>query len=215
VALSYAAAATKTLKIATGICLVAQRDPIITAKQVASLDYLSGGRFFFGVGAGWLREEMELMGADYARRWTQVKDRVLAMKKIWTEDEAAHEGEFARFPAIRSEPKPVQKPHPPIHLGGNHPHSYKRVGEWGDGWIPLRVTPDDVRNGKESIVEYAHAAGRDPSKIEISVFGQEPSPQMLEDFENAGAVRYVTFVPSHASGEMERELSALAGRLRL
>ncbi len=215
VALSYAAAATRTLKVATGICLVAQRDPIITAKQVASLDFLSGGRFYFGVGGGWLREEMVLMGANYDRRWAQVKDRVLAMKKIWMEEAAEHNGEFARFPSILSEPKPVQKPHPPIYIGGNHPHSYKRVGEWGDGWIPIGVTPDDVARGKERIAEYAHASGRDPGKLEISVFGQEPSAQTLDALERAGAVRYVTFVPSHGPGDMERELSTLAAHLNL
>lgn len=214
VALSYAAAATRTLKIATGICLLAQRDPIVTAKEVASLDFLSGGRFYFGVGAGWLKEEMELMGANYERRWTQVKDRVLAMKKIWTEEAAEYTGEFARFPRILSEPKPVQKPHPPVYLGGNHPHSYKRVGEWGDGWIPIGVTPEDVTKARQSIAEYARAAGRDPDAIEISVFGPEPTSRTLEDYAKVGVVRYVTFVASYGPGEMQRELAAMAARVR-
>ncbi len=210
VALSFAASATRTLRIGTGICLVAQRDPIITAKEVASLDVLSGGRFLFGIGGGWLREEMELMGAHYERRWAQVKDRIAAMKKIWTEPEARYEGEFARFPPIKSDPKPVQKPYPPIHVGGNHPHGYKRVGEWADGWIPLRLTPAEVAEGREKITGYARRAGRDPDRIEISVFGQEPTREQLEEYAASGAARYVIFVQSYEPGEMQRQLGVLA-----
>lgn len=213
VALSFAASATRTLKIGTGICLMAQRDPIITAKEVASLDMLSGGRFLFGVGGGWLKEEMELMGAIYPRRWAQVKDRVMAMKMIWSEAEAGYHGEFAQFPPIMSDPKPVQKPHPPIHLGGNHPHTYKRVGEWADGWIPLRLTPSDVVAAKEKIVGYAKAAGRNPDRIEISVFGQEPTADLLKEYAQSGVTRYVIFVQSYEPGEMQRQLSVLAGNL--
>ena len=213
VALSYAAAATRKLKIATGICLVAQRDPIITAKEVASLDFLSGGRFLFGIGAGWLKEEMVLMGADYDRRWAQVKDRVQAMKRIWTEEEADYSGEYARFPKILSEPKPVQKPYPPVLLGGNHPHSLRRVGEWGDGWIPIGVSPEDVIRARDSIAQHARAVGRDPGKIEISIFGQEPARDMLDAYARAGVVRYVTFVPSLVAGEMQQALARLAAQL--
>jgi probable F420-dependent oxidoreductase len=213
VALSCAASATHTLKIATGICLVAQRDPIITAKEVASLDVLSQGRFLFGVGGGWLREEMELMGADYSRRWAQVKDRVLAMKRIWTEPEAEYQGKFARFPKIRSDPKPVQKPNPPIHLGGSHPNSYRRVGEWADGWIPIGIAPADVFPAREKIAHYARAAGRTADLIEISVFGQEPTKDLLKQYEDSGAARYVIFVQSYEPGEMQRQLATLAGRL--
>jgi len=170
---------------------------------------LSGGRFLFGVGAGWLKEEMELMGANYARRWTQVKERVLAMKKIWTEPEAEFRGEFVQLPPILSDPKPLQKPHPPVHLGGNHPNTFRRVGEWADGWIPLRITADEVRAGRKRIAEFARAAGRDESAIEISVFGGKPKPDMLKAYADAGAARYVIFVESHGAGEMERELAGL------
>ncbi len=213
VALSFAASATRTLKIATGICLLAQRDPIITAKQVASLDVLSAGRFLFGVGGGWLKEEMELMGAEYNRRWAQVKDRVLAMKKIWTEAEAEYQGEFAAFPPIMSDPKPMQKPHPPIHIGGNHPHTCRRVGEWADGWIPLRVAPGEIVAAREKIASYARAAGRDPARIEISVFGEEPTGDLLKEYADAGATRYVIFVQSFEQAEMQRQLTILAGKL--
>jgi len=215
VALSFAAAATSKIRLATGICLVAQRDPIVTAKEVASLDVLSGGRFLFGVGGGWLKEEMVLMGANYARRWAQVKDRILAMKKIWTEDEAEYSGEFVNYPPIKSDPKPLQKPHPPVHIGGNHPNSFKRVGEWGDGWIPLRLSPEEAKEGREKIASYARAAGRDASKIEISVFGSEPSLDQRKAYEDAGVDRYVIFQKSAGPWEMERQLSALAGLLGL
>lgn len=215
VSLSFAAAATKTLKIATGICLLVQRDPIITAKEVASLDVLSGGRFLFGVGGGWLKEEMELMGGNFPRRWAQVKDRILAMKKIWTETEAEYRGEFVQFPAIKADPKPLQKPHPPIHLAGTHPHTYKRVGEWGDGWIPVGASPEDLMKGKAEIAKHAKAARRDPAKIEISVFGQEPAKDQRKAYAGAGADRYVVFVQPHGPGDMQRQLAALAGVLGL
>jgi probable F420-dependent oxidoreductase len=210
VALSFAAAATKSIKVATGICLVAQRDAIITAKAIASLDALSGGRFLFGVGAGWLKEEMELMGANYPRRWAQVKDRVQAMKKIWTEPESSYKGEFAEFPPIKSDPKPVQKPHPPIHLGGNHPHSFKRVAEWADGWIPIGLSPQDVTAGKTKIASFARAAGRDASNIEVSVFDQQPPRDKLREYSDAGADRFVIFVQPYGPAEMGRELATMA-----
>jgi probable F420-dependent oxidoreductase len=194
---------------------VAQRDPIVTAKEVASLDVLSGGRFLFGVGAGWLKEEMILMGADYPRRWAQVKDKIAAMKRIWMADEASHSGEFVRFPAIKAEPKPVQKPHPPIHLGGNHPHSFRRVGEWADGWIPLRITPEEAKSGREKIAEHARSTGRDGSRIEVSIFGGPPDQAAQRAYGEAGVDRYVVFVPSHGPGDMERELSKLARELGL
>ena len=215
VALSCVASATRELRVATGVCLMAQRDPIVTAKAVASLDVLSGGRFLFGVGAGWLREEMELMGADFPRRWAQVKSRVLAMKKIWTEPEAEFHGEFVNFPPILSEPKPLQKPHPPVHLGGDHPNSFRRVGEWADGWIPLRATPGDVIAGRRKIQEFARAAGRDASAVEISPFGGRPKRDQLQAYEDAGAARYVIFVESFGPGRMQSELAALASHIGL
>jgi probable F420-dependent oxidoreductase len=215
VALSFAAAATQSIRLATGVCLLAQRDPIITAKAVASLDVLSGGRFLFGVGAGWLREEMELMGGNYPRRWSQVKERVLAMQKIWTEPAAAFHGEFVSFPPIFSDPKPLQKPHPPVHLGGSHANNFRRVAEWGDGWIPLRTAPKDVAAGRRKIEELAREAGRDGSAIEISPFGGRPERDQLKAYADAGASRYVIFVDSFGPGEMQVELAALASHLGL
>ncbi|MFB3053621.1 MAG: LLM class F420-dependent oxidoreductase, partial [Dehalococcoidia bacterium] len=137
VALSAAATATERLRIGTGICLVVERDPITLAQEVASLDFISGGRFLFGIGGGWTLEEMENHGADPARRWKLLRERVLAMKAIWAEDEAEFHGRFVNFDPIWSWPKPVQKPHPPILVGGSGPHTFQRVVEYGDAWMPI------------------------------------------------------------------------------
>src|SRR5215207_7114428 len=140
VALTAAAAATQRLRVGTGICLVIERDPIVTAKEVASLDQLSGGRFLFGVGAGWNREEMENHGTDPHRRFSLMRERVEAMKAIWTQNEASYHGEHVEFDRIWSWPKPVQKPHPPVLVGGNGPKVLDRVVAFGDEWMPNRVT---------------------------------------------------------------------------
>ena len=136
VALSFAAAATKTLLLGTGVCLVPQRDPIITAKSIASLDRLSGGRFVFGIGGGWNVEEMENHGARYDTRFKLMRERVLAMKALWTQEEASFHGEFVNFDPVWCYPKPLQQPHPPILLGGETDHTLKRVVEFCDGWFP-------------------------------------------------------------------------------
>src|SRR6185503_11198769 len=137
VALATAAAVTTRLKVASGICLLVERDPITTAKEVASLDHLSGGRVIFGIGAGWNAEEMENHGTVFRTRWRLLRERVLAMKKIWTEDEPSFEGEFVRFAPIWSWPKPVQKPHPPVFLGGHGRRALERVVDYCDGWLPI------------------------------------------------------------------------------
>src|ERR1700674_2241280 len=139
VALSFAAAATRTLKLGTGIALVPQRDPIVTAKSVASLDHLSGGRFVFGVGGGWNVEEMENHGARYDTRFKLLRERVLAMKAMWTSEQAEFHGEFVDFDPVWLNPKPKQRPHPPILLGGESDHTLRRVVEFCDGWFPRAV----------------------------------------------------------------------------
>src|SRR5215468_5702378 len=137
VALATAAAVTLTLKVATGICLLIQRDPITTAKEVASLDFLSNGRFLFGIGGGWNAEEMENHGTAFKTRWSLLGERVLAMKEIWTKEEAEYHGRFVNFDPIWSYPKPVQKPHPPVLMGGYGPTTFDRVIRFCDGWLPL------------------------------------------------------------------------------
>jgi probable F420-dependent oxidoreductase len=172
VALARASAVTKTIRLGTGICLVPERNPLLLAKEVATLDRLSGGRFIFGVGAGWLKEETEIMGGDFAHRWTQTKDAILAMKELWTKDEAAYHGEYYTFPKVRSFPKPVQKPHPPVLIGGLTKSALKRVIEWGDGWLPALLPLSELKSGWATLREMAKQAGRNPQSLTAIVFGQ-------------------------------------------
>ena len=189
VALARASAVTSRIKLATGICLVPERSPLLLAKEVATLDMYSGGRFLFGIGAGWLKEETEIMGGNFSRRWTQTRESILAMKELWTKTESEHHGEFYDFPALYSFPRPAQRPHPPVLLGGMAKNVFKRVVEWGDGWMPNRVEPEDIAKGRAALDELADAAGRDPSSLEITVYGKPPERDLLNRFEEAGANR--------------------------
>ena len=191
VALSRASAVTQRLKLGTAICLVPEHNPLLLAKRVASLDMYSGGRFLFGIGAGWLREETEILGGDFDHRWGQTRESVLAMKELWTQTKSEYHGKFYDFPAVYSFPRPVQRPHPPVLLGGMAEKVFQRVAAWGDGWIPNRVTPEDVREGRSKLDELARAAGRDPASIEITVSGQPPDGELIKRYEAAGAVRVV------------------------
>src|SRR5581483_3258950 len=165
VALAVAAAVTTRLRLGTGICLLVERDPITTAKEVASLDHLSGGRVVFGIGAGWNAEEMEDHGTDFRTRWKLLRERVLAMKAIWTEDEPSFQGELVRFPPLWSWPKPVQKPHPPVLLGGHGPRALARVVEYADGWLPIGVRAKNLADGIASLRRLAREQGRDPASL--------------------------------------------------
>ncbi len=189
VALGRASAVTSAMKLGTGICLVPERNPLLLAKEVATLDMYSGGRFLFGIGAGWHKEETEIMGGDFAHRWTQTKESVLAMKSLWTEVESEYHGNYYDFPAVYSFPRPTQRPHPPVYLGGMARNVFKRVVEWGDGWMPNRVTPDDISAGRQKINELASEAGRDPESINISVFGQPSDRELVSGLFEAGADR--------------------------
>jgi probable F420-dependent oxidoreductase len=184
------AAVTKTLKVGTGVCLVMQRDPIITAKEVASVDHLSGGRFIFGIGGGWNEDEMENHGTDPKLRWKILRERVLAMKEIWTKDEAEFHGKFVNFDPIWQWPKPVQKPHPPILVGGAGPHTLDRVLEYGDGWMPIGGRTGQVLGAMiRELQERAKAAGRGP--IPVSVFGVPPSKEVIEQYAEMGVDRVI------------------------
>ncbi len=191
VALARASGVTERLMLGTAICLAPERNPLLLAKEVASLDMFSGGRFLFGVGAGWLREELELLGGDFDRRWGQTKEAVLAMKELWTRTKSEFHGEFYDFPPVYSFPRPVQRPHPPVLLGGMSKRVFKRVVEWGDGWIPNRVTPAEVGEGRARLNELAQEAGRDPSSIEITISGQPPDAGLIEEYGEAGADRVI------------------------
>ena len=171
VALARASAVTERIELGTGICLIPERNPLMLAKEVATLDHLSGGRFIFGIGAGWLREETEIMGGDFDHRWGQTRDGILAMKELWTQDEAEYHGKYYDFPAVRSFPKPARKPHPPIFMGGSSQYVYKRVVEWGDGWMPVLSPVEHIVEGRQRLNELAEQAGRDPSSIAVLAFG--------------------------------------------
>jgi probable F420-dependent oxidoreductase len=195
VALTAAATVTTKLRIATGISLIIQRDPITTAKEVASLDMLSGGRFIFGIGGGWNAEEIEDHGTAYKSRWRLLRERVLALKEIWTKEEAEFHGEFVNFDKIWSYPKPIQKPHPPILMGGDGATTFDRVVEFCDGWMPLGYRMGNLAERMAALHQHADAAGRDPKSISVTIFGANPEPKTLEAFEAAGAERAIFMLP--------------------
>ena len=188
VASAAAFAVTKTLKVGTGICLVMERDPITLAKEVASVDFLSGGRFLFGIGGGWNEEEMENHGTKPTLRWKILRERILAMKEIWTKDEAEYHGKFVNFDPIWSWPKPAAKPHPPILVGGAGPRTIDRVIEYGDGWMPIGGRSGAVLGQMiAELREKAKAAGR--GDIPVSVFGVPPSKEAIENYASMGVER--------------------------
>ncbi len=195
VALASAASVTRTLKLATGVCLLIQRDPIQTAKQVASLDQLSQGRFLFGIGGGWNAEEMENHGTRSEKRFRILRERVEAMKAIWSEEQAAYHGEFVNFDPIFAWPKPVQKPHPPIHVGGGFPGAAKRAIRYGDGWLPVG-DPEGALARMPELRKLAEAAGRDPASIEVSIYYCPPDRDLLARLRDGGITRAIFGVPS-------------------
>jgi probable F420-dependent oxidoreductase len=210
VALGRASAVTSTLKLGTGICLVPERNPLLLAKEVATLDMYSKGRFLFGIGAGWLKEETEIMGADYPHRWAQTREAILAMKELWTQVKSEYHGKYYDFPPVFSFPRSVQRPHPPVLLGGMAKNVFKRVVEYGDGWLPNRVAPDDIKAGRAKLDELAEAAGRDPSSLQIQVFGQQPDRDLVRQFEEAGAQAVLIRVPTADESESLATLEKIA-----
>jgi probable F420-dependent oxidoreductase len=199
VAATAAATATSRLRVGSGVCLVIQRDPIITAKEVASVDFLSGGRFEFGVGAGWNREEMANHGTDPRRRMALLRERVEAMKAIWTSDEASYSGEFVKFDRIWSWPKPAQRPYPPILVGGNGPTVLDRVLAFGDAWIP-NYSPEGILD------RAAELRAKADRPISLQVMGVPADPAVLEAYARAGFDRAVHWLPSAPRGPVERAL---------
>jgi probable F420-dependent oxidoreductase len=215
IGLMAAAAATSRLRVGTGICLVIEHDPIVLAKVVASLDLLSNGRVLFGVGAGWNAEEMEHHGTAFPTRFRVMRERVQAMKAIWTQDEAEFHGEFVNFDRIWSYPKPVQQPHPPVLLGGEGRHTLRRVVEFCDGWFPRgRAGADTVLAQLDELRTEARRAGRDPKTISVSVFGGKPDPSALDRYREAGIDRYVLPLPSEGRERVLPLLDQHAALLR-
>jgi probable F420-dependent oxidoreductase len=211
VALARASGTTSRIKLATGIVLVPERHPLVLAKEVSTLDLVSGGRFLFGIGAGWLREETQIMGGDFDHRWTQTRESVLAMKELWTKPEAQFHGKYYDFPPVRSYPKPIQTPHPPVLLGGAAKNVLQRVVAWGDGWLPNRVTPDQLRESRATLDRLAKEAGRDPAAITISAHGQPADRDLVRRLLDAGATRVVIRpATSRSEPELVRELTRIA-----
>ena len=216
IALARASAVTSKIKLATGITLVPERNPLILAKQISALDQCSGGRFLFGIGAGWHREETTMMGGDFDHRWTQTREAVLALKELWTKDEAEFHGRYYDFPPVYCYPKPAQKPHPPVLLDGNAPNVLQRVARWGDGWLPNRITPDRIEESRKILDTLAAERGRDPASLTISVFGQPPDTDRsrVDDFLNAGAQRVsVWLAHCETEAEMGDQLERMAETL--
>ena len=206
VGLSFAAAATNTLKIGSAVCLVTQHDPIIAAKAVASLDVLSGGRVILGIGAGWNAEEMENHGTVYETRFKLMRERVLAMKALWTQEEAEFHGDMVDFDPVWLDPKPAQKPHPPVLLGGESIHTLRRVVEFCDGWMPrANVASDDEQTARvtadpaESVARLravADEAGRDMSTLTLTAFRLPPEKALVESYAEAGFNGALLYLPS-------------------
>ena len=194
VALSFAAAATKTLTIGTGICLVPQHDPFNLAKSVASVDRLSGGRFVFGIGGGWNVDEMENHGVSYDNRFKVLRETVLAAKQLWTQEQGEYHGEFVDFDPAFSSPKPLQSPHPPILLGGESDYTLARIVEFCDGWFPRG--PIDMVDGFARLRRVADAAGRDMASLSATVFRAEPDAAALQAYRHAGVDRVLLEMPS-------------------
>ena len=213
VALGYAAAATSTIRLGTGICLLTERDPIVNAKEAATLDLLSGGRFELAIGAGWNAEEMENHGTAFATRFRVMSERARAMKVIWAEEEPEFHGEFVDFDPIWSWPKPVQTPNPPILVGGETDYTLRRVVEWADGWFPRGRGGFDPAEGMARLKRIADEAGRSMDTINVSLFGVEPSREALDRAAEAGVTRAILGLPSNDREDVMRRLDRHAGLL--
>ena len=216
VSLAAMAAVTSRLLLATGVCLVVERDPITLAKEVASLDLVSGGRFVFGIGGGWNREEMEDHGTDPRTRWSLLRERIEAMKVIWTEDEAEYHGRFVDFEPLWSWPKPVQKPYPPILIGGNGPRTLDRVIDYCDGWMPQPDRGPPLSQRIPELQRLAEERGR--GQIPVTIFGAKADAQALDSYAGLGVDRVVFGLPAGLTRDallpLLEERARLAERFR-
>ena len=216
VTLTAAAAATTTLKIGTGVCLLNQRDPIQTAKQVASLDRISDGRFLFGIGIGWNADEMENHGTVFATRAKLVRERVEAMKEIWTKSKAEYHGEFVNFDPIMTWPKPVQKPYPPVIMGGAFPQAARRALRYGDGWIPIAGRGGfDLPGLLKRFKALADEVGRDPAEVPLSFFGGVDDVDLLQRNRDLGIARTVVSLESDTAEKILPVLDRWAEVMRV
>ena len=216
VSLTAAAAVTQKLKVGTGICLVVQRDPIQTAKSVASIDQVSNGRFLFGVGNGWNSDEIANHGTSFKSRHKVARERIEAMKVIWTKSKAEYQGEFVKFGPMMTWPKPVQKPHPPVLVGGAFPYAARRAVRYGDGWMPHRVRPeyDNVRDMLPKYRQLLAEADRDPDSAPVSIWGAKEDADMLKADRDAGVVRVIISLDSAKADVVLPQLDRWAALMR-
>ena len=210
IALARASAVTTRIMLGTAVSVVPERNPLSMAKQVATLDMYAGGRLLFGVGVGALREQAEIMGSDFPRRWMQAREAVMAMKELWTKAESEFHGRYYDFPPVYCFPSPARRPHPPIILGGRAPRVLKRVVDWGDGWIPIDVTPEQIHEGRVELNRLADIAGRDPASIEVSVMGVPEDREMIQRFDDAGADRIILPLETAGEGDSLAQLERIA-----
>ena len=215
--LARAGATTSRIKLGTGICLVPERNPLLTAKQVATLDDACGGRFLFGIGAGWNREESTILGGDFEHRWSQVKDYIAAMKVLWHDEISEYHGRYVNFPPVKCFPKPAHKPHPPILLGSiSSPNALRRVAQWGDGWLPVVGSVDEFAQGVSKIKKLAAELGRDPGGFDFTVFALEHqwrSKPELQALHQVGANRVVLWLLQPDLKGILEELEELARKV--
>ena len=213
VTLTAAACATKRLKVATGICLVIQRDTIQTAKLVASLDQVSGGRFLFGIGGGWNQEEIENHGTVFATRMQKMREQIEAMKAIWTQSKPEYHGDIVDFPTMMTWPKPVQKPHPPVIVGGAFPWAARRAVRYGDGWYP-NASSGDPEEYMPRFRQMAAEAGRDPESLPVTIGGSPEDPDRLKRFRDLGAARVNVSLPAEKADQILPVLDRWASLIR-
>ncbi len=219
IALMRAATATTTLEVGTGVLLVPERNPLHLAKEIASLDSFSGGRFHFGIGAGWNKEESEMLGGDFEHRWTQVEEAIGVMKACWTQEQSEYHGKYYDYPPVRCYPKPVQRPHPPIYLGGIMfgdqwaKRVFHRIVRYGDGWLPVVSKVAQVIDGRDQLHAIADKAGRDPATIRIGIFGatnQWRTRKEIEQFAPLGVEQVTLWINARNADEILKELDVLA-----
>ncbi len=217
VGLARASTVTSTIKLGTGIALTAERDPLIAANEIASLDHYSNGRVLYGVGGGWNEVACTLMGGDFPHRWTQIKEAVHVMRLLWTGEFVEHHGKYYDFPKVTCRPRPAQTGGPPVLLASvNNERAYKRIAQWGDGWVPFVTDPQELADGKAKISEFATAGGRDPSELDISPFvppGMFRGRAELAELARAGADNTVLWLQGQDEKEVLSELEQLAGAI--
>lgn len=210
VALAIAAGVTSKLKLATGICLAIEHQALTLAKTVATLDHVSNGRVLLGLGAGWNREEMENHGTVYASRFKKLEEQMLALKALWTQEEASFDGEFEQFDKVWSWPKPTQQPHPPLLLGGETDYTLQRIVRVADGWLPRAMKPEIVTEGMVKLRRFAEQADRDPASISVSAFAPPPKDAVVNGFRDTGVERVILMVPPRNEDDTLRRLDRYA-----